>query len=219
MWGEGRMDSLTYDTSWLARLGDLAPDLSLRAREWLRANQHPDGTWGSDYVHAHDRVISTLAAAIALREIGDCRADEEQVQSGLRALPRYIAELANERQDTIGYEVIATALITHAQRLGLNVPPIPINTQIIIRKVNALRKYVQAGLKQPILYSAEALIELIPDDLDWRKLIDWDGAVSGSPAATIAVNLRSGRLYSDSRAFLEYWRNPDGGIGTLPIEI
>src|SRR5688500_18592860 len=34
--------------------------------DWLLANQHPDGSWGGKIHYYHDRIICTLAAAIAL---------------------------------------------------------------------------------------------------------------------------------------------------------
>ena len=67
--GPGRMPSIAYDTAWAARLGEIAPDISSAALEWICANQLPDGAWGAaEPFYYHDRVISTLAAMIALSE-------------------------------------------------------------------------------------------------------------------------------------------------------
>src|ERR1043165_7283766 len=68
--GAGEMDSVAYDTAWIARLAPHFPGNGFeQALEWLRWHQHGDGCWGGALVHYHDRIISTLAAIIALREV------------------------------------------------------------------------------------------------------------------------------------------------------
>ena len=71
--GAGHMNNTAYDTSWIARLQDIDGQMSLDALQWICENQQPDGSWGAPRVmYYHDRVISTLAAMLALtwREIG-----------------------------------------------------------------------------------------------------------------------------------------------------
>ncbi len=65
--GPGKMLSTAYDTAWVARLAQRGEEVGLRALEWLRQNQLDDGTWGAEQPrYYHDRLVSTLAAAIAL---------------------------------------------------------------------------------------------------------------------------------------------------------
>src|SRR4051812_26550511 len=67
--GDGSMSATPYDTAWAARthIPDI-PDEPLfpAAYDWLLRNQHADGSWGSEIPFAHDRVMSTMAALVAL---------------------------------------------------------------------------------------------------------------------------------------------------------
>src|SRR5215813_5121047 len=72
--GEGvsDMDSVAYDTAWVSRLASRFPEYGFEAAlPWVRSHQHADGSWGGEIVHYHDRIISTLASVIALRELQD----------------------------------------------------------------------------------------------------------------------------------------------------
>jgi len=85
--GPGKMSATAYDTAWVARLGGIDADLSNRALEWLNENQLPDGSWGAPApYYYHDRVISTLAAMIALTHRGRRARDRQQIDKGLLAL-------------------------------------------------------------------------------------------------------------------------------------
>src|SRR5262249_27678718 len=71
---QGDMSSTAYDTAWVARLRE--PDgrpAFPAAAAWLRERQQADGSWGGPIALPHDRVISTLAAIVALAEapVGD----------------------------------------------------------------------------------------------------------------------------------------------------
>ncbi len=43
----GRVMKTAYDTAWVARLGDVAHDISNAALRWICENQLPDGSWGA----------------------------------------------------------------------------------------------------------------------------------------------------------------------------
>jgi halimadienyl-diphosphate synthase len=89
--GPGTMSSLAYDTAWVARLGEIDWELSNRALAWLTDNQLEDGSWGArEPFYYHDRVISTLAAMIALTYRGRRTQDKEQIERGLIALEKII---------------------------------------------------------------------------------------------------------------------------------
>ncbi len=115
--GPGKMSDVAYDTAWLARLGDVDRELSNRALTWLCENQLSDGSWGAEKpFYYHDRVISTLAAMIALTRSGRRTHDKLQVERGLLALEK-IMEGANEglpadpNGATVGFEMIVPTLI------------------------------------------------------------------------------------------------------------
>ena len=79
-----RMSPSPYDIAWLARLrvGDKPrwPHLV----QWLIDNQYPNGSWGAEVVYYHDRIISTLAAAIALHVNGT----DERANRAVLAQPK-----------------------------------------------------------------------------------------------------------------------------------
>ena len=83
-----RMGPSPYDIAWMARLRTSAdngarwPDLI----DWLLANQHSDGSWGGKIEYYHDRIVCTLATAIALHENGRT----EQVQKAIKRAERYL---------------------------------------------------------------------------------------------------------------------------------
>src|SRR5689334_8925592 len=65
------IDSVAYDTAWIARLAPQFPERGFdQALTWLRHHQHQDGSWGGEILHYHDRIISTLSAMIALYTAG-----------------------------------------------------------------------------------------------------------------------------------------------------
>jgi hypothetical protein len=108
--GPGLMSPSAYDTSWVAQLGDIAPDLSKPAMEWLSENQLPDGSWGAPApMYYHDRVISTLAAMLALTRTGRRTQDKRQIEKGLIALEQINTNatkglMADPNGATIGFE-------------------------------------------------------------------------------------------------------------------
>ena len=123
--GPGKMSNVAYDTAWVARLGDIDWELSSQALDWLVEHQLPDGSWGAqEPFYYHDRVISTLAAMIALTHRGRRAHDKEQIERGLLALERITSGATQGlRLDpngaTIGFEMIAPTLVAEAEKLGI----------------------------------------------------------------------------------------------------
>src|SRR3990172_31394 len=116
-------DSGAYDTAWIARL---APHYRGRgfgdAITWLRNHQRRDGSWGGAILHYHDRLISTLAAIIALREVGEGYEDEQRIRAGETFLWRENGRLSYDAHDTIAFPVLALALVNEASTMDLDVP-------------------------------------------------------------------------------------------------
>src|SRR3972149_5577623 len=140
--GPGKMSATAYDTAWVARLGDIDRDLSNRALEWLNENQLPDGSWGAPAPnYYHDRVISTLAAMIALTYRGRRAHDRQQIEKGLIALERITSEatkklMADPNGATIGFEMIVPNLVEEAENLKL----VKQQGQRILGRLSELRK-------------------------------------------------------------------------------
>ena len=117
---DGLMTGVAYDTAWIARLDRLGEPAAQEALEWLRETQLPDGSWGARAPrYHHDRLVCTLSAMIALALHGDPR-DRNRLQ---RALAGFDTASRGLRADpvgaTIGFEMIAPALVDEASQLGI----------------------------------------------------------------------------------------------------
>src|SRR5260221_8929098 len=123
--GEGvrEMDSVAYDTAWVARLTTHYPEYGFEATlPWLRDHQQSDGSWGGGIAHYHDRISSTMAAIIALKEVGNDRQDKKRITKGEAYLWREYGRLAHDANDTGGFPIVIASLLTEALQLGLDVP-------------------------------------------------------------------------------------------------
>src|ERR1041384_1262381 len=77
--GPGKMMETAYDTAWVARLGEQDELLSQKALRWIAEHQLSDGSWGVNTPsYYHDRVVSTLAAMIALAKYGRRASDRRR---------------------------------------------------------------------------------------------------------------------------------------------
>ena len=123
--GTSKMSSLAYDTAWVARMADIDHELSNQALEWLSMNQLEDGSWGAKQpFYYHDRVISTLAAMIALTKNGRRVTDKRSLENGLYALGRITdgatqGLMTDPNGATVGFEMIVPTLVAEAERLGI----------------------------------------------------------------------------------------------------
>ncbi|MCI0578564.1 MAG: hypothetical protein L0332_35065 [Chloroflexi bacterium] len=118
------MGPSSYDIAWLARLqrpdhqGPHWPHLI----DWLLANQHPDGSWGGMILYYHDRVICTLAAAIALRHSGEGIAVEKAIKRAEYYLWHHLHLLHRDPFELVGFELLFPSLLADAQTIDLDVP-------------------------------------------------------------------------------------------------
>src|SRR5260221_5934953 len=121
--GGGKVDSVAYDTGWVARLPSayFGPGVE-KSLEWLRRHQHEDGSWGADILHCHDHFISTLSAVVALRQSGHDEQDEHRITQGVEALWHYFSCLDQDDSDTVGFPILSVSFMGEAQQLGLEVP-------------------------------------------------------------------------------------------------
>jgi hypothetical protein len=215
-----------YDTAWVARLAPRYPGWGFEAAlDWIRKHQLEDGSWGGKYVHYHDRFVCTLASLIALRDVGDGRADEVRIARGEEYLWREIGRLAFDAWDTVGFPVLGVALVNEAQLLGLDVPDsIYHDVAVIEKKLNMLGSDPSKWRYTSLSFSMEAAFPYVQNDAafdDDTFLVD-NGSVGASPSATAAYLLRTSQ--PDPRA-LEYLRREmdkqgDGGVSDMnPAEV
>jgi halimadienyl-diphosphate synthase len=218
--GPGKMSCTAYDTAWVARLGEIDWNLSSKALTWLCENQLPDGSWGTKMpFYYHDRVISTLAAMIALTYRGRRAQDKTQIEKGLLALERItsgatqgLASASNGA--TVGFEMIVPTLVAEAERLGI----IKQQGDRILGRLQKMRELKMAklnGLKVSRhitpAFSAEMAGSDHLDLLEINNLQEKNGSVANSPAAT--AHFANFVNNSDEKA-MAYLRNvvqDDGG--------
>ena len=121
-----RMSPSIYDVAWILRLR--LPDGSLFRPEylnWLLERQHEDGSWGADirYYH-HDRIICTLACAVALSE----QEQTPQIREAIRRSEVFMWQNAHLMHrdpaftELVGYELIFPSLMDDARARGMNIP-------------------------------------------------------------------------------------------------
>lgn len=227
--GPGRISATAYDTAWIARLAEVDRDLSNRALHWLTEHQLPDGSWGAEVpFYYHDRVISTLAAMIALTHKGRRAHDRQQIENGLLALERITADatrglMADPNGATAGFEMIVPTLIAEAEKLGI----IKRQGDRILGRLTKQREAKLAVLKNRKIdrtmtaaFSAEMAGTDAQSMLDLNNLQEADGSISHSPSAT-AYYLA--QIRQDDAAALAYLRgvvDENGGTPmAMPFEI
>ncbi|GAB4459193.1 MAG: type B diterpene cyclase [Anaerolineales bacterium] len=227
--GPGHMASTAYDTAWAARLGEIEPEISNRSLAWLVENQLPDGSWGAPApLYYHDRVLSTLAAMIALTYRGRREHDRAQIEKGRLALERIVGNAtaglqADPNGATVGFEMIAPILAEEAERLGL----IKNQRDRILGRLSQLRakklSYLQGKMINrhvTMAFSAEMAGTDGQHMLDIENLQESNGSVGVSPSATayFATYIRPGDL--PSLNYLRRVTNPDGGMPNVaPFDV
>ena len=126
--GQYRMSACAYDVAWLARVPRWDTPGALLfpgAVEWLLANQHGDGSWGASIALAHDRVVCTLAAVVALAHL---RERDPRVEEPLRRGASFLrqrqatVDTTNDPVETVGFELVVPTLLEEARAFGLRLP-------------------------------------------------------------------------------------------------
>lgn len=207
------MSPSPYDIAWLARVsaspsdGARWPDLV----EWLMTHQHADGSWGSHIVYYHDRIICTLAAAIALQKHGHQPETKGALTRATRYLWRNIHRLMSDPFELVGFELIFPTLLSTAQSLRLDVPTHTCG-------YGALQKAKIRLIPPDLLYSPQITVvhslEFLGRLADPQKLsaaLARNGSLGNSPAATAYYLLLN---QADTRAltYLETMRTHLGHV-------
>jgi halimadienyl-diphosphate synthase len=179
--------AMAYSTAWAARLTEEGRrPVFPQARQWLREHQHADGSWGGVVPNPYDRLVSTLAAVLALHEVDEPWAGSS-VRRGADYLRAHALDWRNAAGELIGFELVAPYLLGQAQAAGI----VSLDG---LGELGALRaeKLAQvpsgALTSQPtaLLYSLEALDDLVslPDVAAFSAA---DGSMASNPAATAAL--------------------------------
>ena len=217
---ERKISSAAYDTAWVARVTDQGgKSLFPECIQWLLENQKPDGSWGGQILSYHDRIISTLSALVALKEIGRGRYND-YIQRGEKYIWENVKNLEHDHCRFISSELLFPSLMRQAASAGLN---LPYHTKIYEREYQAkLSKVEKSQWYSPVTPLSYSL-EFLGEEVDMRCLANVllpNGSVAASPAAT-AFFLNH---IKDERAF-EYLKKVltatgNGSVMTVyPIEV
>ncbi len=217
---EGITSGVAYDTAWTARVMDQSGNsLFPECVKWILENQKPDGSWGSQVLNYHDRIISTLSAVIALRELNG-RRYESYIQKGESYLWENIKNLKEDSYRLIGSELLLPSLMRQAESMGLDLPyHLKVYQEEYNKKLERVRESLWYSSFTPLSFS----LEFLGDNVNIERLADIqlpNGSVTTSPAAT-AFFLKHRK---DARAFM-YLRKilqitGDGSVMTVyPIEV
>jgi halimadienyl-diphosphate synthase len=219
-----RMGPSPYDIAWLARVGALTdrsarwPDLI----DWLLENQHLDGSWGGEIEYYHDRIISTLAAAIALYENGRTEQTSRAISRAESYLWRHLHRLPHDPYELSGFELIFPTLLEEARALGLDVP---VHTcgygEIQSAKLRLIPPQMLYSPHISTVYSLEFLGQ--GGDVErLRQAVNDSGSVGNSPATSayyLSLCHRDGEQDERVLAYLDEIRERERMITVYPFRI
>ncbi|GIG88359.1 prenyltransferase/squalene oxidase repeat-containing protein [Plantactinospora endophytica] len=211
--GDGSIRPIAYSTSFVARLHrpDGSP-LFPGALDWLRRHQWPDGSWGGAVPQPPDRLVSTLAALLALAGSAEDWA-RQAIESATGYLWRHAADWRDAGYETIAFELAVPHLLAEARRAGLRLPYAEFGDLDRMRADKLDRIPPDALRTRPttLLYSLEVLGDVFAPGLAGR-FRSGNGSLGNSPSATAAYWAATG-----DPAALRYLErlvdaNPDGGV-------
>lgn len=205
-----------YDTAWLASLpadGDTGRPRFPAALQWLLDHQLPDGSWGGPIRYEPDRVLSTLAALVALAAFAP-RAQAPRIAAGTRYLWQHGHILAREPIEPVGFELLLPALVQRARVAGVAVPPhLDVYAEKRLQKLRLIPPAALYSSRTTAVHSLEFLGEQA-DVERLRAAQGVNGSLGNSPAATAYFVALTG----DRRAlaYLEDTLRRSGG-STVPV--
>lgn len=181
-----RMGPSPYDIAWLSRLpspdgqGVCWPDLV----EWLLENQHPDGSWGSNILYYHDRIICTLAAITALHKHISNHQTQEAIKQGERYLWHHLHLLPRDPFELVGFELVVPTMLAEAAAAGLDVPTHTCGYgEIQTAKLRLIPPAMLYSPRVSTVHSLEFLGRNGKSDLI-RAAVGSNGSLGNSPATT-----------------------------------
>ncbi|MBU7013888.1 MAG: hypothetical protein HXS52_07560 [Theionarchaea archaeon] len=180
----GKMSSSAYDTAWVARVTDQqGTSVFPECVQWILENQKQDGSWGSQILDYHDRILSTLSAIIALKELDGIRY-KDHIQKGESYIWRNMRKMRKDNCVFVGGELLLPSLMEHAESIGLN---LPYYVKVYERKCRAKLEKIDRSLWYSPLTSLSFSFEFLGDEVDVERLPYIrlpNGSVGNSPAAT-----------------------------------
>jgi halimadienyl-diphosphate synthase len=183
--GEGTTESIAYATAFAARLRHSDGTVCFpQTLDWLRQRQWPDGSWGGAVPQPSDRLVSTLAAMVALADAPDPWA-RDAVQAGVGYVQRQPAAWRGAPHETIAFELAVPHLLGEARERGLDLPYPEFDDLARARADKLGRVPPEAWSSQPtpLLYSLEVLAGEF-DAAPAGRFLSVNGSLGHSPPAT-----------------------------------
>lgn len=179
--------STVYDTAWVATIPH--PDDPSKPRfpdalNWISARQYADGSWGSAIFHQHDRVISTMAALVALARFGRREIDRLQVLRAERYLWQHAHLLRQASVELVGFELLLPALMRLATEAGVHVPAYL--DAYVEERAHKLELVPREKYYTPTTTMAHS-VEFLGAEANLLQLLSMqsdNGSIGNSPAAT-----------------------------------
>jgi halimadienyl-diphosphate synthase len=181
---EGITNGAAYDTAWTARvLNDAGDPVFPECVQWVAEHQNPDGSWGATILNYHDRILSTLSAIMALKEIDDEKF-KHIIQKGEIYIWENLKNLKTDDNRLIGSELLLPSLMEQAESMGLNMPS---HGHIYHREYALKLKKIDESMWYSPLTTLSFSLEFLGDKVDLSKIHRVqlsNGSVANSPAAT-----------------------------------
>ena len=118
---------VAYDTAWTSRVkGQNGKSLFPECLSWIIRNQKQDGSWGGRVENFQDRIISTLSAIIALKELGG-KKYAHQISQGETYIWDHVKKMEDHFHRLIGVELLYPSLMEQAEALGFKTRTWPKN--------------------------------------------------------------------------------------------
>ncbi len=204
--GAGKITKSAYDTAWVARLGELDRSLSNQSLNWLVENQLEDGSWGAKApFYAHDRIICTLGAMVALTRHGRRGQDRRQIERGQHALDKLTQSatrglMLDSAGATMGFGMLMPNLLTEVESFDM----LPHQGNNVLGRLTRQRRAKVAKFPERKISrntSTAFVSEMVGPYhlplLDIEHLQEANGSVACSPSATAFFALY---VHSDANA-------------------
>ncbi|NOK63857.1 MAG: hypothetical protein GFH27_549357n24 [Chloroflexi bacterium AL-W] len=172
-WQMPTVDPVVYDTAIVGCLNnsDNTPSFP-HIFDWLVTQQDSDGTWGSRYWHAYDRLVNTLAA---IRCLYQAQIASDTIERAVTQIPNLLARLKDDDHETVAFELIAPALLDWCYHRGL---PVPLDTLPDERHRRIQR--LKSRTLHTSIFSLESLDDIPLETAHW---VSTYGSMFASPSA------------------------------------
>ncbi len=207
--GSSPVASTAYSTAHAAML-DQGSGLRDPALRWLRTHQHADGSWGGALPCSQDRLVSTLAAILALRQSGDGES-RAAVSRALTYVQEHAADRHPASEQLVSFEAIMQSLLAQARMADL---PLPYGDFTGVDTTRGHRASADPAIAEA--FTSDSVVAFA----DITRLVSPDGSLWLDPAATSALHRATGHPLALSHLRRAAACTDDGGLpGVSSLDI